>query len=76
MVVSRFLIYSRVAKLIQYNVKLTISTFAETKSGKSCVLPSSVILGNKAATLQRHQISFYSLKLEVCYFTLRNAIYL
>ena len=38
MVVSRFLIYSKVAKLIQYNVKLTISTFAETKSGKSCVV--------------------------------------
>ena len=58
MVVSHFLIYSRVAKLIQYNVKLTISTFAETKSGKRCVLSSSVILGNKAPTLQRHQNKF------------------
>ena len=38
MVVSRFLIYARVTKVLQYDVKLTISTLAEIKSGTSSII--------------------------------------
>lgn len=66
MVVSRFLIYSRVTKVLQYDVKLTISTLAEIKSGRKCFLASNVILSNNAHnTLQKHQINVCSLSLKL-----------